>query len=79
MKMILPLAAVSVLVGVAVASYPARSLALPDCEAIYEQCLANGVNPATCESEFMECESIGHGHASHDHHLGALMKRRENH
>jgi len=79
MKIILPLAAVSVLVGVAVASYPTPALALPDCEAIYEQCLSNGVSPATCDNEFMECESIGHGRASDDHHLGALMKSRENH
>ena len=78
MKIILPLAAVSVLVGVAVASYPIPSLALPDCVAIYNQCTANGISPATCDKEFMECESIGHGRASHDHQLGALMKSREN-
>lgn len=78
MKIMLPLAAISVFVGVAVASYPTRSLALPDCQAIYQQCLADGINPATCESEFEKCECIGHTCTPHDSYLEAL-KSRENH
>lgn len=78
MKIVLPLAAVSMLIGVAVASYPTQSLALPDCQALYQECLADGINPATCQSEFEKCECIGHTCTRQDAHLNAL-KSRENH
>jgi hypothetical protein len=78
MKTLLPLAAVSVLIGVTAASYPVRSIALPDCQAIYEQCLADGVNPATCASEFEQCEKIGHGRVSMDHR-DVSTKHRDSH